>query len=112
MKIKLYDHNQKAYLSVIDQLNSVGKTAVIHPTGSGKSYIAFKLAEDNPEDEMLWLSPSDYIFEIQLANLAKDAPDVKLNNISFMTYAKLMKADMDQIASSNYSYIVLDEFHR
>ena len=47
---------------------------------------------------MLWLSPSDYIFEIQLANLAKDAPDVKLNNISFMTYAKLMKADMDQIA--------------
>ena len=112
MKIKLYDHNQKAYLSVINQLDSVGKTAVIHPTGSGKSYIAFKLAEDNPKDSMLWLSPSDYIFEIQLANLAKDAPDVKLNNISFMTYAKLMNADIDQIVYSNYSYIVLDEFHR
>ena len=32
-------------------------------TGSGKSYIAFKLIEDNPEKVVIWLSPSEYIFK-------------------------------------------------
>lgn len=112
MKIKLYDHNQRAYMNVVNLLNSVGKAAVIHPTGSGKSYIAFRLAEDNPSDRILWLAPSEYIFETQLANLVKDTPGIHLSNISFMTYAKLMTADMDALVASDYSYIILDEFHR
>ena len=112
MKIKLYDHNQKAYEKAVELLDSVGKAAVIHPTGSGKSYIAFRLAQDNPGKRILWLAPSEYIFETQLDNLAKDAPGVHLDNIRFMTYAKLMNADMDEIADADYSYIILDEFHR
>ena len=110
--IRLYDHNYEAYIKVLELFRTYGKAAVIHPTGSGKSYIAFKLAEDNPTDNILWLGPSDYIFETQLANLSKDAPDIRIDNISFMTYAKLMTAEMDQIESLDYSYIVLDEFHR
>ena len=110
MKIKLYDHNQKAYDKAVELLDSVGKAAVIHPTGSGKSYIAFRLAEDNPGKRILWLAPSEYIFETQLGNLAKDAPGIHLGNIRFMTYAKLMNADMDVIAEAGYSYIILDEY--
>ncbi len=30
-----------------------GKAAVVHPTGTGKSFIAFKLAEDNPSSPCL-----------------------------------------------------------
>lgn len=112
MKIELYDHNQKAYENAIQLLNSVGKAAVIHPTGSGKSYIAFKLAEDNPDKRILWLAPSEYIFDTQLMNLANDTPGIQLNNISFMTYARLMNADIDTITESGYCYIILDEFHR
>ena len=36
--------------------------AVIHPTGTGKSLVAFKLAEQHPSEKFLWLSilqPSD-----------------------------------------------------
>lgn len=110
--IKLYDHNQKAYMSAIELLDSEGKAAVIHPTGSGKSYIAFKLAENYPANNILWLAPSEYIFEMQLSNLAADSPEVCINNVTFMTYAKLMNADMDDILEQNYNYIILDEFHR
>ena len=50
-----------------------GKAAVVHPTGTGKSFIAFKLAEDNPSSCVLWLSPSEYIFRTQLENLKEPA---------------------------------------
>ena len=31
-------------------MEQYGKAAIVHPTGTGKSYIAFKLIEDNPEN--------------------------------------------------------------
>ena len=43
-----------------------GKAAIVHPTGTGKSYIAFKLVEDHPDATVFWLSPSEYIFKTQL----------------------------------------------
>ena len=88
-----------------------GKAAVVHPTGTGKSFIAFKLAEDNPSSRVLWLSPSEYIFRTQLENL-KRACNVELSNISFLTYAKLMLADSEAIKEYSPDYIILDEFHR
>ena len=70
MAMCLYEHNQNAYTSVADMLSSTGKAAVIHPTGTGKSFIGFKLCEDHPEKKICWLSPSKYIFDTQLENLA------------------------------------------
>ena len=88
-----------------------GKAAVVHPTGTGKSFIAFKLAEDNPSSRVLWLSPSEYIFRTQMENL-KRACNVEFSNISFLTYAKLMLADEETIKEYAPNYIILDEFHR
>ena len=34
----------------------------------GKSFIGFQLAADHPEASVCWLSPSEYIFRIQLKN--------------------------------------------
>lgn len=39
MSIKLFKHNQIAYTTANDMLDKVGKAAVIHPTGTGKSMI-------------------------------------------------------------------------
>ena len=39
MAIKLFEHNQQAYKSVVAMLAETGKAAVIHPTGTGKSFI-------------------------------------------------------------------------
>ena len=44
----LFRHNQEAYESALALLAKTGKAAVIHPTGTGKSFIGFKLCEDNP----------------------------------------------------------------
>lgn len=109
--IDLFEHNRTAYDKVCAMLAARGKAAVVHPTGTGKSFIAFKLAEDNPSSRVLWLSPSEYIFRTQLENL-KRACGVELSNISFLTYAKLMLADEEMIKAYSLDYIILDEFHR
>ena len=86
MAIELFKHNQEAYESAVAMLDAVGKACVIHPTGTGKSFIGFKLCEDNPDKTVLWLSPSEYIFKTQLENLAKVSDDYVPENILFMTY--------------------------
>ena len=74
MAISLFRHNEEAYRAALDMLSEVGKAAVIHPTGTGKSFIGFKLCEEFPEKTICWLSPSEYIFRTQLENL-KNAAD-------------------------------------
>ena len=111
MVIDLFEHNRTAYEKVCAMLAERGQAAVVHPTGTGKSFIAFKLAEDNPSSRILWLSPSEYIFRTQVENL-KRACNVELSNISFLTYAKLMLADEEAIKEYSPDYIILDEFHR
>ena len=115
MALRLYEHNLKAYQAAEAMLDQYGKAAVVHPTGTGKSYIAFKLIEDHPDAVVFWLSPSEYIFKTQMESLKKNAPDFPLANVHFFTYAKLMCCTEDQlaeIAGLQPSYIILDEFHR
>ena len=70
MKIKLFEHNQIAYQAALTTMKSAGKAAVVHPTGTGKSFIGFKVCEDFPDRVICWLSPSEYIFRTQVENLA------------------------------------------
>lgn len=112
MAVQLFEHNQRAYLSVEAMLSEVGKAAVVHPTGTGKSYIAFKLIEEHPDKQFIWLSPSDYIFKTQKESLEHSDPYFSLENVQFFTYAKLMLFTPGQIGELNPDYIILDEFHR
>ena len=115
MALQLYEHNLKAYHAAVDMLSRYGKAAVIHPTGTGKSYVAFKLIEDHPDATVLWLSPSEYIFKTQVEGLRKQDKDFPLGNVHFFTYAKLAFCEpgqLEEIASLQPAYIVLDEFHR
>ena len=113
--LHLFEHNEKAYHAAVRMMNQYGKAAIVHPTGTGKSYIAFKLIEDNPEKVVIWLSPSEYIFKTQLESLKKNDPGFPLSNVHFYTYAKLMcctQAQLEKIAAQKPAYIILDEFHR
>ena len=47
--LRLFEHNEKAYHAAVRMMEQYGKAAIVHPTGTGKSFIAFKLIEDNPE---------------------------------------------------------------
>ena len=112
MAISLYRHNQDAYEAAVLMLSTAGKAAVIHPTGTGKSFIGFKLCEDHPDKSVLWLSPSRYIFETQLENLADAANGWQPENVTFLTYAALLHLTEEEIQSLQPDYIILDEFHR
>ena len=113
--LDLYAHNRMAYESAVRLLAETGKAAIVNPTGTGKSYIAFQLVADHPTETILWLSPSDYIFKTQCESLHRQAPEVSLANVHFYTYAKLLRltdADRAAIAAQQPAYIILDEYHR
>lgn len=109
--IKLFEHNEAAYISAVRMLKETGKAAVIHPTGTGKSFIAFKLCYDNADKKICWLSPGEYIFKTQCENLAATGSAVP-RNIAFFTYAKLMLMTDAELEEIKPDYIILDEFHR
>lgn len=112
MAIELYPHNEAAYRAALSLLEETGKAAVIHPTGTGKSYIAFKLAQEHAGSRICWLSPSAYIFQTQKENLQRDFPDAPLSHITFFTYTKLMTAAEAVLKALRPDFIILDEFHR
>ena len=112
MAMNLFEHNKTAYEAAVTMLSERGKAAVIHPTGTGKSFIGFKLCEDNPDKTICWLSPSRYIYQTQLENLTETSDGYQPENVKFYTYAKLMNVTDDEIAGIQPDYIILDEFHR
>lgn len=110
MAIELYPHNKEAYEKAKKCIRETGKAAVVHPTGTGKSYIAFAFVEAHPNFNFLWLSPNDYIFSTQIGNLKKEQ-NIEFDNITFHTYAWLMWNE-DKIDELKPDFIILDEFHR
>ena len=110
--MELYQHNRTAYGNALTMMAQTGKAAIIHPTGTGKSFIAFQLALDNPDKRICWLSPSEYIFKTQLENLADANGGVVPENMIFYTYAKLPLLTAEEVDTIQPDYIVLDEFHR
>ncbi len=112
MSLKLYPHQEQAYQAVCRMLEQKGRAAIIHPTGTGKSYLAFKLIEDHPADSFLWLAPSEYIFRAQLENLQHSNPELKLEHVSFATYSRLLYFTQNELKRMQFTYLVLDEFHR
>jgi len=110
--ISLFPHNETAYHAAEEMLAETGKAAIIHPTGTGKSFIGFKLCETHANETVCWLSPSSYIFETQIENLKKITGGYVPENITFFTYAKLMLMSEAELAEIQPGYIILDEFHR
>ena len=41
MALQLLEHYAKAYQAAVKMMQQYGKAAIVHPTGTGKSYIAF-----------------------------------------------------------------------
>ena len=112
MALDLFPHNAEAYEASVKMLQERGKAAVIHPTGTGKSFIAFKLCDDNRDKTVCWLSPSEYIFKTQIENLRAVSDRTTTDNIRFFTYARLMNLTSEEISEITPDYIILDEFHR
>ena len=66
----LFEHNEKAYKSTIWMMEQYGKATTVHLTDTEKSYIEFKLIEDNPETAIIWL----FCTQEQLDEIAAQKP--------------------------------------
>ena len=70
MPIRLRKHNEETYDKIKDGFKKSNKVAVVHPTGTGKSFLALKLLEENKGKRALYVAPSNAI----LHNLKKNIP--------------------------------------
>lgn len=112
MAIALYAHNKEAYRAVQALLEKENRAAVVHPTGTGKSMIAFYLTQQLVHLRFLWISPSKYIVRTQLENVHKADPAADFSHVQFMTYARLMLLSSAAVEALKPDCIILDEFHR
>lgn len=111
MAVQLVAYNRQAYHAALDMLNSPLRAAVIHFTDTGKSF-TFKWLEDYADKYFVWLSPSEYIYSIQIENVTRAVPDFPVKWIGFFTYTCLLLMSDKKIARLRPYGIILDEFHR
>ena len=107
--IQLYPHNQVAFENLKTALQYSPRTAVIQPTGTGKSFVALALIEENPHARFLYLAPSNYIFR-QLRRHVGNTTILK--DTILMTYQRLCFLSSEEKRALAPDYIILDEFHR
>ena len=114
MSVNLLPHNQKAYEEVEKNFEVANMSAVIHPTGTGKSFIVLKLAEQHPDKKILYLSNSRPLMWQLKKNLIKSGLKVNKETQEAITYQKLtsmLKTNTEDFNNLQADYIVLDEFH-
>ena len=112
MSIKLRKHNEETYEKIQEGFKRSKKVAVIHPTGTGKSYLALKLLEDNKEKKAIYLAPSNSILHNVKRNIFESEMDMSdFPNLERITYQKLMKLSDEEIEKLGADIVILDEFH-
>ena len=106
-EIELFAHNRNAFAEVETIWITSNRAAVVHPTGTGKSYIIAKAVSHFAAGEVLVLAPNNYILE-QLRHKIPWATD----RLNLMTYAKGRLLSDVEIDEFNPCLVVLDELHR
>lgn len=110
MAVELYRHNAYAYEQIEEKLKTSNRTCVIHPTGSGKSFIAIKWLYENRNKKCLFLTSQKPITDQIIRHI--ESCGLTLNdfpNLKFDLYQNIT----EQVAKTySTDCIVLDEFHR
>ena len=110
MSIVLYKHNAYAYNQVEERLKTSSRTCVIHPTGSGKSFIAIKWLYENRDKKCLFLTSQKPIIDQIIRHIENCGMTLAdFPNLSFELYSNVSE---DYANNHKADCIVLDEFHR
>ena len=112
MSIMLKPHNVETHKKVTDMLKESNKVAVIHPTGTGKMYIALKLVEENKEKKAIYVAPSNTILhDVKKSIFAEGMTMSDFPNLKRITYQKLANLTDEEIQKLKADIIIIDEFH-
>lgn len=113
-KLGLYPHNIESYEKIEEQLHKDHIAAIVHATGTGKSFNALQLALDNKDKKVLYVVPSSSIMEHEKeiinsnnkVSLENDFP-----NLAFRTYQSFINMSSEEIKNLDVDLLILDEFH-
>jgi len=112
MSIELKKHNEEAYKKIQEGFKKSDRVAVIHPTGTGKSFLALKFIEDNKDKKAIYIAPSNAILHnIKKSILDSDMDMTDLPKLKRVLYQGLMNLSDEEIEKLDYDIIILDEFH-
>ena len=113
--IGLYEHNADSY-KIVKKAYESGEdiVGIVHATGTGKSYNALQLAYDNRDKKIVYVVPSNGIFE-HIKKIIEDNPNLNMKrdfpNLEFRTYQSFIALDKDEISNIGCDLLILDEFH-
>lgn len=102
MITQLLQHNKAAYDKVMAAFKTSDRTCVVHPTGTGKSYLIAAVSESFRN--VLILGPNTFVLE-QVHSVL----EWRKEGVEYMTYTLLMHTEKPK---ADYDLICLDEFHR
>lgn len=102
MRTQLYKHNKTAYQKVMKAFESTDRTCVVHPTGTGKSFLIAAISESFKK--VLILGPNIFVLD-QVHDVLK----WRKRGVEYMTYQTL---NLTENPHTDYDLICLDEFHR
>ena len=102
MRTQLYNHNKTAYQKVMRAFETADRTCVVHPTGTGKSYLIAAVSESFKK--VLILGPNTFVLD-QVHSVLK----WRKRGVEYMTYQTL---NLTENPHTDYDLICLDEFHR
>ena len=108
-KVELFKHNKTTYENITRVFETSNKCATVQPTGSGKSFLIFKLAQDNSDKTVVVFEPNKQI----IGRVSEQMKEYGIENVKFFTYQKLnSQHKRGEISIENADYICLDELHR
>ena len=112
--VGLYDHNADSSRKIKKAFTEEDIVAIVHATGTGKSYNALQLAYDNKDKKIIYVVPSNGIIE-HLKKIINDNPNLDMArdfpNLEFRTYQSFTNMSLEEIKELNVDMLILDEFH-
>ena len=112
--LNLYEHNIEAFNRVLNAYNyGEDKVAILQATGTGKSYVALRLAYEYKDKKVLYISPSGAIIEHIKNIIDNNGLDINkdFSNLKFGTYQSLINLSREEIVDLDVDLLITDELH-
>ena len=114
MSMTLNPVNEAAFQKAVQSLETLNRAAVFHPTGTGKSCIAWKAVEAHPQTTFFWLVAGAQRLALRQAELTRYNGGTLPGNVRFCDCEKLAAATPEQwvrLGEQKPGCIVLDCYH-
>lgn len=114
MSMTLNPVNEATFQKAVQSLETLNRAAVFHPTGTGKSCIAWKVVEAHPQTTFFWLVAGAQRLALRQAELTRYNGGTLPGNVRFCDCEKLAAATPEQwvrLGEQKPGCIVLDCYH-